>query len=80
MLVLSRKVGQKLVVGDEITIEVVRVKGNRVTLGLAAPKDVKVLRGELLQERTRPNEIKQNSASKPGTFDLIVEDGVLDVA
>lgn len=47
MLVLSRKVGEKLVIDGNIVVEVVRIQGNRVTLGLVAPADVKVLRGEL---------------------------------
>ncbi len=51
MLVLSRKVGEKLVIDGNITLEVVRIQGNRVTLGLAAPADVKILRGELNQKQ-----------------------------
>ena len=47
MLVLSRKVGEKLVIDGNITVEVVRIQGNRVTLGLVAPANVKILRGEL---------------------------------
>lgn len=47
MLVLSRKVGEKLVIDGNITVEVVRIQGNRITLGLVAPADVKILRGEL---------------------------------
>ena len=47
MLVLSRKVGEKLVVGDHITVVVQRVKGNRVTIGIDAPNDVRIVRGEL---------------------------------
>ena len=47
MLILSRKAGEKLVIGDNIVVEVVRVQGNRITLGIAAPSNVKILRGEL---------------------------------
>ncbi len=47
MLVLSRKVGQELVIGDNIRITVNRVGGSRVTLGISAPGDVRVVRGEL---------------------------------
>ena len=42
MLVLSRKVGEKIVVDGNITIEVLKVKGNRLTLGITAPEFVKV--------------------------------------
>ncbi len=51
MLVLSRKVGEKLVIDGNITVEVVRIQGNRITLGLVAPANVKILRGELNQKQ-----------------------------
>jgi carbon storage regulator len=47
MLVLSRKIGERLVIGDNITVVVSRVAGNRVTLGIEAPNDVRIVRGEL---------------------------------
>jgi carbon storage regulator len=47
MLVLSRKIGEKIHVGSDITIEVRRVAGNRVTLAVDAPRSVRILRGEL---------------------------------
>ncbi|MEX2139665.1 MAG: carbon storage regulator [Pirellulales bacterium] len=47
MLILSRKVGERIRIGDAIEVVVQRVCGERVTLGLAAPVNVKILRGEL---------------------------------
>ena len=47
MLVLSRKKGQTVVIDGQIEIEVLKVKGNTVRLGINAPKNIKVLRGEL---------------------------------
>jgi carbon storage regulator len=47
MLVLSRKVGEKLIIGDQVTIVVSRVSGNRVMLGIEAPLEVSVLRAEI---------------------------------
>ena len=47
MLVLSRKRGQSVVIGNDIRIVVQRVNGNRVTLGIEAPAHVHILRGEL---------------------------------
>jgi carbon storage regulator CsrA len=47
MLVLSRKKGQELIIGDNIRIYVSRVTGNRVTLGIEAPQGVNVVRAEL---------------------------------
>lgn len=47
MLVLSRKVGQRIMIGDNITILISRVSGKRVTLGFEAPRDVSIRRAEL---------------------------------
>jgi carbon storage regulator CsrA len=47
MLVLSRKVGERIHVGDNIVLEIRRIAGNRVTLALDAPRNVRILRGEL---------------------------------
>jgi len=47
MLVLSRKVGQKILLGDRITITVVRVNGGGVRLGIEAPAEMPVIREEM---------------------------------
>lgn len=47
MLVLSRKVGEEIRIGDVITISVRRLQGNRVAIGVKAPEDMRILRGEL---------------------------------
>jgi len=47
MLVLSRKIGEKIHIGNNITVTVVEVSGNRVKLGLEAPDSVRILRSEL---------------------------------
>ncbi len=47
MLVLTRKAGEGLVIGDNIRITVNRISGNRVTIGISAPDDVRIVRGEL---------------------------------
>jgi carbon storage regulator len=47
MLVLSRKKNEQILVDGQITIEVLQIKGNTVRLGIAAPREVKVMRGEL---------------------------------
>jgi carbon storage regulator len=49
MLILTRRVGETVMVGDEITITVLGVKGNQVRLGINAPKDVAVHREEIYQ-------------------------------
>jgi len=47
MLVLSRKISERIHIGDNIFVEVRKISGNRVTLALEAPKEVRILRGEL---------------------------------
>ena len=47
MLVLSRKVSESIKIGDGITIVVNRIAGNRVTLGVEAPRNMRIIRGEL---------------------------------
>lgn len=47
MLVLSRKVGESFVIGDNITVTVVRIAGGGVRLGIEAPNDCSVIRREL---------------------------------
>jgi carbon storage regulator len=47
MLVLSRKVGERLVIGDDIVLIVNKVAGNRITLAIDAPTNVRIIRGEL---------------------------------
>ncbi|MEK9989920.1 MAG: carbon storage regulator CsrA [Halieaceae bacterium] len=48
MLILTRRVGESLMVGDDVTITVLGVKGNQVRVGVKAPKDVAVHREEIL--------------------------------
>ncbi len=54
MLVLSRKEGERLVIGDNITIVISKVSGNRVTIGIEAPSDVRIVRGELDDKSSKP--------------------------
>jgi len=48
MLVLSRKEGEKIRIGDDVVITIVRAQGGKVRVGVEAPKDVVVLRDELV--------------------------------
>lgn len=47
MLVLTRKLQQQVKIGDHITVTILRVKGHTVRIGIEAPRDVRVVRGEL---------------------------------
>jgi len=49
MLVLARKCGESIVVGDDVRISVIRVKGNRVKLAIEAPREISVERGERVE-------------------------------
>lgn len=49
MLILTRRIGETLMVGDEVTVTVLGVKGNQVRIGVNAPKDVPVHREEIHQ-------------------------------
>ena len=48
MLVLTRKIGEAIQIGDQVTVEVLEVTGGRVRLGITAPSDVGICRSELL--------------------------------
>ncbi len=47
MLVLSRKAGEEILIGDNIRVVINRIAGNRVTIGVTAPEEVRIVRGEL---------------------------------
>lgn len=49
MLILTRKVGESLLIGDDISITILNIRGNQVKIGVNAPKDVSVHREEIYQ-------------------------------
>lgn len=51
MLILTRRIGENLMVGDAIEVRVLAVKGNQVRIGIVAPPDVSVMREELLTRK-----------------------------
>lgn len=61
MLILTRRVGETLMIGDGITVTVLAVKGGQVRLGVNAPKDVPVHRSEIYQ-RLQPETAAESSS------------------
>lgn len=49
MLILTRRVGETLIIGDEVSVTVLAVKGNQIRIGVDAPKEVSVHREEIYQ-------------------------------
>lgn len=53
MLVLTRKPGEAILIGDDIRITLINIKGHSVRVGIECPKEVKILREELVERESR---------------------------
>jgi carbon storage regulator len=66
MLVLTRKAGERIVIDDNIIVEVLEVQGNRVRLGIQAPQGVPILRQELLTGKAPATPAKRGGTELAG--------------
>ena len=77
MLILTRKLGEKITIGDDITITLVEIKGTQVKLGIEAPKHIEIHRQEVY-ERIRQENLSSsdiNDSDLSGAFEIYRSSG-----
>lgn len=67
MLILTRRVGETLMIGDDVTVTVLGVKGNQVRIGVNAPKEVSVHREEVYERIKREQQVQSPGKATEST-------------
>jgi len=77
MLILSRRVNEKIVIGDDIVVSVIEVRGDQVKIGIDAPRNVKVFREEVFEAIQNENKraAEGSSAARLPAIDIPPEAG-----
>lgn len=70
MLILSRKLNEKIVIGDGVVVSIVEIRGDQIKLGIEAPKTVKVYRQEVYDAIQSENRLAANSSMTLPSLDL----------
>ena len=77
MLILQRRPGEKVMIGEDITISVVAVEGNRVRLAISAPREISILRGELVEAEKVNRESAVEMAAPAELLTLLGNQGII---
>lgn len=76
MLVLTRKHQEQIRVGDKITLTILRIKGNSVRIGIEAPREVRVVRGELPPEPPSGEQVPTTPKPSGGTTIISLQEAL----
>jgi len=73
MLVLTRKPGQSIMIGDGVEVQVLSVAGEKVRLGITAPRDVSIFRNEVYERIESENSLVEDDADDGGANEAVAD-------